>query len=91
MDEKKITKFAFGCGILLLFFRFFYTFEDASVRETVLLALSALTVVSDGTPALIRFGRKKKFGRREAFFTMLYLLEGSPLPPLSSCLRRHLC
>jgi hypothetical protein len=79
MDEKKITKFALGCGLLLLFFRFYYDFQSKAVQDVVLLALAAFTVVSDGLPALIRFGIAKKFGRQEIIFTMLYIVQAVAL------------
>lgn len=78
MDEKKITKFAFGSGLLFLFFHFYYRMPDESTRvavQTVQAVLAVLTVASNGAPALLYFRRKKRFGAKEAAFTALYILQ----------------
>lgn len=72
MDEKKITKFAFGCALMFLFFRFFYQFPDENARPAVEAVFAALTAVSDGAPALIFLAKKKQFGTKEAVFAAIY-------------------
>ena len=83
MNERKITKFAFGAGLLFLFFRFFYRMPEgssAAAVRAVQTALAALTVVSDGAPALVVLCRKKRrFGAQAAVFTALYALQAAML------------